>query len=143
MHKVLILAAFAVFTSVETQAEVPRFVDPSSPRDLASVLEARIVSGEGVVLPDSNVPIVLDSGTIEGVGGVGGLLYLTVDGAIYIPCYDNNGNVTRYLDANGNTFAQYAYDAFGNLISKSGPLAAPFRIALARGKCPYPRPTPE
>jgi YD repeat-containing protein len=72
------------------------------------------------------------SGTLQGAGGVGGLLYLTVSNSstpnsstqqLYIPCYDNNGNVTRYLDANGNIVAQYTYDAFGNLISKSGPLA--------------------
>ncbi len=67
------------------------------------------------------------SGTEQSAGGVGGLLYLTVDGAIYIPCYDNIGNITRYLDANGNTVAQYTYDAFGNIISKSGPLADFFR----------------
>ena len=67
------------------------------------------------------------SGTLQGAGGVGGLLYLTVDGAIYIPCYDNNGNVTRYLDANGNSVAQYTYDAFGNIIFNSGPLADFFR----------------
>ena len=67
------------------------------------------------------------SGDLQGAGGIGGLLYLTVDGAIYIPCYDNIGNVTRYLDASGNTVAQYTYDAFGNCISKSGPLADFFR----------------
>ena len=67
------------------------------------------------------------SGTLQGAGGVGGLLYLTIDGVLFIPRYDNNGNVTRYLDANGNTVAQYTYDAFGNLISKSGPLADFFR----------------
>jgi len=67
------------------------------------------------------------SGTVQGAGGIGGLLYLAVDGAIYIPCYDNNGNVTRYLDTNGNTVAQYTYDAFGNITSKSGALADFFR----------------
>jgi len=71
------------------------------------------------------------SGTFQGAGGIGGLLYLSVDGAIYIPCYDNNGNVTRYLDANGNTVAQYTYDAFGKIISKSGPLADFFRHRLS------------
>ena len=63
------------------------------------------------------------SGTLQGAGGVGGLLYLAVNGCIYIPCYDNNGNITRYLDANGDTVAQYVYDAFGNSLSKPGPLA--------------------
>ena len=67
------------------------------------------------------------SGTLQGAGGVGGLLCLTVDGAIYIPCYDNLGNITCYLDENGNTAAQYAYDAFGKIIVKSGPLADLFR----------------
>ena len=71
------------------------------------------------------------SGTLQGAGGVGGLLYLTVDGAIHIPCYDNNGNVTRYCDANGNTVAQYTYDAFGNIISQSGPLADFFRYRFS------------
>ena len=76
------------------------------------------------------------SGDLQDAGGVGGLLYITVSNSstpnsstqqLYIPCYDNNGNITRYLDANGNTVAQYTYDAFGNIISKSGPLADFFR----------------
>ena len=72
------------------------------------------------------------SGDLKGAGGVGGLLYLMVASSssqpeLYIPCYDNNGNVTRYLDANGSTVAEYAYDAFGNAIDKSGPLADFFR----------------
>ena len=67
------------------------------------------------------------SGTLQGAGGVGGLLYLTVDGVIYIPCYDNNGNITCYLDTDGNVVAEYTYNAFGNAISQSGPLADFFR----------------
>ncbi|MBR3798651.1 MAG: hypothetical protein IKK36_07025, partial [Bacteroidales bacterium] len=67
------------------------------------------------------------SGTLQGAGGVGGLLYLTVDGVIYIPCYDNNGNITKYVDANGNVVASYTYDAFGKLIAKAGALADFFR----------------
>ena len=76
------------------------------------------------------------SGSEQGAGGVGGLLYLTVSNSstpnsstqqLYIPCYDNIGNVTRYCDADGNTVAQYTYDAFGNIISQSGPFADFFR----------------
>ena len=67
------------------------------------------------------------SGTLQGAGGVGGLLYLTVDNVIYIPCYDNNGNITHYLDSNGSTAAQYIYDTFGNLILQFGSLADFFR----------------
>ena len=55
------------------------------------------------------------------------LLYLTIDGVVYIPCYDNNGNVTRYLNVNGGTFARYSYDAFGRLIARAGRRASFFR----------------
>ena len=67
------------------------------------------------------------SGTLQGAGGVGGLLHLTVDGAIYIPAYDNNGNITRYFDTDGNTVAQYAYDAFGKIVAQSGSMSDFFR----------------
>ena len=67
------------------------------------------------------------SGTLQGAGGIRGLLYETIHGVVYIPCYDNNGNVTKYVDANGNIVASYTYNAFGKLISKSGPLADFFR----------------
>ena len=55
------------------------------------------------------------------------LLYLTIDGVVYIPCYDNNGNITRYLNANGGTFARYSYDAFGRLIARAGRRSSLFR----------------
>ena len=67
------------------------------------------------------------SGTLQGAGGVGGLLYLTIDGVPFVPDYDNIGNITRYLDANGNSVAQYTYDAFGGTVSQSGSLASFFR----------------
>ena len=55
------------------------------------------------------------SGSLQGAGGVGGLLYITVSNSnsqlqLYIPCYDNNGNITKYVDANGNVVASYAYN---------------------------------
>jgi len=48
-----------------------------------------------------------------------------------VPCYDDNGNVVRYLDANGNTVAQYTYDAFGRIAAQSGALADTFRIRFS------------
>ena len=86
------------------------------------------------------------SGTLQGAGGVGGLLYLTVsnssaghrqpstndyqlttnDSSLFIPFYDANGNITHYCDAQGNIVASYTYDAFGNTIAKSGPMADNF-----------------
>ena len=67
------------------------------------------------------------SGTLQGVGGVGGLLYQTIDGVIYLPSCDNNGNILKYVDANGNVVASYSYNAFGALIAESGTLADVFR----------------
>jgi YD repeat-containing protein len=72
------------------------------------------------------------SGSFQGAGGVGGLLYLTIDGSTFVPLYDNNGNITHYLDSNGNVVAQYTYDAFGNIIAQSGLLANTFRHRVQR-----------
>ena len=68
------------------------------------------------------------SGTIGGAGGVGGLLYLKRNGAIYVPWYDAYGNVIGYWDAQGNVVAEYTYDAFGKLIASSGPMANVFSL---------------
>ena len=71
------------------------------------------------------------SGTIGGAGGVGGLLYLAISNSnsqlqLYVPWYDAYGNVMGYWDAQGNVVAEYTYDAFGKLISSSGPMADVF-----------------
>ena len=62
------------------------------------------------------------SGTMQGAGGVGGLVAVSIDGFFYFPGYDNNGNVIGYWDESGSLVAEYAYDAFGNTISSSGSL---------------------
>ena len=67
------------------------------------------------------------SGTLQGAGGVGGLLFEKRNGQIFIPLYDANGNVTDYVDARGNFRVGYIYDAFGNTLEQSGPLADTFR----------------
>ena len=54
------------------------------------------------------------SGSLDTAGGIGGLLYLKRNGAIYVPLYDASGNVTAYVDAAGNIVVSFAYDAFGN-----------------------------
>ena len=58
--------------------------------------------------------------------GVGRLLAGIRDGIPYFPCYDNNGNITRYLDASGATVAAYTYGAFGQTVTATGPLADAF-----------------
>ena len=61
------------------------------------------------------------SGTLDGAGGIGGLLYIVKNGCdIYVPLYDGHGNVMQYVDKHGTIVASYAYDAFGNTMQKGG-----------------------
>jgi RHS repeat-associated protein len=53
------------------------------------------------------------SGSLQGAGGVGGLLK---EGDLY-PAYDANGNIMQKLDAAGEVAMSVAYDAFGQLTS--------------------------
>jgi RHS repeat-associated protein len=61
------------------------------------------------------------SSTLQGAGGVGGLLAVTdeagEDDPLYYPTFDGNGNVSEYLTAAGVTVAHYEYDPFGNDIT--------------------------
>jgi len=58
------------------------------------------------------------SGTLEGAGGVGGLLAILDHGTsqAYFPTYDGNGNVTALLDMNAEVAALYEYGPFGEKI---------------------------
>ena len=67
------------------------------------------------------------SGSFQGAGGVGGLLYEKRNGAIYIPYQDAFGNIMGYWDTNGVIVAEYTYDAFGRTIAQSGSMADVFR----------------
>ena len=77
------------------------------------------------------------SGTLQGAGGIGGLLSAslsnpaTSNSTTVFYAYDANGNVTDLVGANGESFAQYQFDPYGNTSSKSGVLADvnPFRFS--------------
>ena len=71
------------------------------------------------------------SGTLQEAGGVGGLIAVSIGGNFYLPCYDNNGNVTAYADESGNLVAEYTYDAFGRTISQTGSMTAQFRFRFS------------
>ncbi len=43
------------------------------------------------------------SGTLQGAGGVGGLVAASINGSWYFPLYDNNGNITAYVDDTGSS----------------------------------------
>jgi len=90
---------------------------------------------DGSLNPVRNYVWGLDlSGTLQGAGGVGGLL-LTYDYAtskILIPLYDAMGNVAGTVDASSGTLAAaYEYDAFGNTLRESGTYAGsnPFQFS--------------
>lgn len=72
------------------------------------------------------------SGSLEGAGGIGGLLgrshgYSSGTGNWSTHSFyhaDGNGNVTYMLNSGQTKVAEYRYDPFGNTISSSGTLAA-------------------
>jgi RHS repeat-associated protein len=65
-------------------------------------------------------------GTMQGAGGVGGLLSVKNGDTVYLPVYDANGNVSEYVATNGTVAAHYEYSAFGEPVVTSGELAASF-----------------
>ena len=70
------------------------------------------------------------SGTMQGAGGVGGLLMVTEQPAgaekHYFPTYDGNGNVSEYLSVNSTVVAHYEYDPFGKTTVATGTKAQDF-----------------
>jgi len=73
------------------------------------------------------------SGTMQGAGGVGGLLAITdASQGSHFCAYDGNGNVTALVKADGSGLtAQYEYGPFGELLRATGPMARanPFRFS--------------
>jgi RHS repeat-associated protein len=71
------------------------------------------------------------SGTLQGAGGIGGLLartdhaLSTLNSPLSTAFYhaDGNGNVTCLINTNQAIVAKYLYDPFGNILSKNGLLA--------------------
>ncbi len=71
------------------------------------------------------------SESLQGAGGVGGLVAVSISGNFYFPCYDHNGNILAYVNEAGSIVAQYTYDAFGNTIEQSGSMAKDFRYRFS------------
>lgn len=73
------------------------------------------------------------SGTLQGAGGIGGLLRATIVEAStngtrktaheHTFSYDSNGNVILLTDGLGRETGRYAYDAFGKTLTATGPAA--------------------
>jgi RHS repeat-associated protein len=70
------------------------------------------------------------SGSLQGVGGVGGLLAVQMsplplgegqgEGFAYFANYDGNGNILQYTDGQGTRAAEFDYDPFGKTIVAEG-----------------------
>jgi RHS repeat-associated protein len=81
------------------------------------------------------------SGSMDGAGGVGGLLWLTLHtgagpaGGTHFCAYDGNGNIVALSAASdGSETARYEYGPFGETIGVTGPAANqnPFRFSTKR-----------
>ncbi len=76
------------------------------------------------------------SGSLDGAGGVGGLLIMdsAADG-VHFYAFDGNGNVAALVSAaDGNGSANYEYDPFGQTIRGTGLMGTknPFRFSTKR-----------
>ena len=72
------------------------------------------------------------SGSLQGAGGIGGLLMRQTDSGEFLYLYDANGNVGQLVNAaDGALAAHYEYDPFGNLLVATGSEAGsnPFRFS--------------
>ncbi|MCK9316431.1 MAG: hypothetical protein M0Q48_09865 [Verrucomicrobia bacterium] len=73
------------------------------------------------------------SGSMQGAGGVGGLLMVNAgSGGVHFPAYDLNGNVMGLVNAaNGNISAKYEYGPFGEVFCSVGDMASvnPFQFS--------------
>ena len=71
------------------------------------------------------------SGSLQGAGGVGGLLAVqrhapATSPGTYYPTYDGNGNISEYLTTTGAIAAHYEYGPFGEALTTTGPQASLF-----------------
>ena len=90
------------------------------------VIQERTESGDPGVSYKRGLDL---SGTLEGAGGIGGLLarssaWGSTNWASHAYYHaDGNGNITCLIDTNQSVVASYRYDPFGNTLSQSGSLA--------------------
>ena len=59
-------------------------------------------------------------GTVQGCGGVGGLLAVAKTNGLHVALYDANGNVSEYVAASGALSVHYEYSPFGEPLATLG-----------------------
>ena len=90
-----------------------------------NIIREIVREGDSVAVTDNVWGLDLD-GTLQGAGGVEGLLAVVRDDGVFFPTYDANGNVSEYVSTNGEIVAHYDYSPFGEPLVASGPLASSF-----------------
>jgi RHS repeat-associated protein len=93
-------------------------------KDVAGVITNFVYDGwnpiaefSGTTLSKSYVWGMDLSGSMQGAGGVGGLLAVNDTVATYFPIMDGTGNVSEYVDSTGSVVAHYEYSAFGEAVA--------------------------
>ena len=71
------------------------------------------------------------SGSMDGAGGVGGLLAVNDTTENYYTMYDGNGNIVQYLDETQTSVAKFEYTPFGALKSASGTMHDQFNYRFS------------
>src|SRR5580658_844628 len=64
------------------------------------------------------------SASLNGAGGISGLLSRTDGNGTTFYHSDGNGNITGLIDTNANMVARYEYDGFGRRLAQSGSMAS-------------------
>ena len=95
-----------------------------------NVVAEYAISGSSATLTQAYTWGLDISGSLQGAGGVGGLLCIhrgpgTADGIrtwtdAFYPTFDGNGNVSEYLDKEGVQVAHFEYDPFGQVVYSTG-----------------------
>ncbi len=91
-----------------------------------NIIRETATDGNGSTTVTDNVWGLDIDGTLQGAGGVGGLLAVVRDGETYFPTYDANGNISEYVSEGGEVVAHYDYSPFGETLIASGDLASTF-----------------
>jgi len=71
------------------------------------------------------------SSSLQGAGGVGGLLAVAEGTNVYVAAADGNGNVADYVNGQGAVAAHYEFDAYGNLVVATGDHADDFAFLFS------------
>ncbi len=90
-----------------------------------NLLEEQTMSNDGAVTNHYVWGLDL-SGSLQGAGGIGGLLAVVKGTNAYFPTFDGNGNVSEYVDASGDIVAHYEYSPFGETVVASGSMKDDF-----------------